>query len=76
MAAPLRQSGEESPPLDATVVDRAYRLERARRKARIERDRARQRANTRFAITMLVLVAMAVVLALVAWRQIQGLFGL
>ena len=75
MPAPLRQPAE-TPPLDPAAVDRAYRLERARRKARLERDRARRRANVRFTVATLVLLALAVAVAFTAWREIQRLFGL
>jgi cell division protein FtsB len=57
-------------------VTRAYRLERAKRRARHERDRARRRASLRFLGVLLVLLTLAVVLGATAWQQIQRLFGL
>ena len=74
MAAPARRPAE--PPVDPAAVDRAYRVERARRRAKTERERARRRANVRFAVTMLVLLALAVVVAGGAWREIERLFGI
>jgi hypothetical protein len=76
VAAPLRRSAEESPPVDPAAVDRAYRLERAKRRARTERERQRRRASVRFSITLLVLLALALVLGAIAWREIEHLFGI
>jgi hypothetical protein len=66
----------EAPPFDPVAVDRAYLLERARRRARIERSRARRRAAIRFWLVLLVLLAVAVVLTLTTWREVERLFGL
>jgi hypothetical protein len=57
-------------------VDRAYRLERAKRRARDDRDRARRRARIRFLGVLLALLGLAAGLGLTAWQQIQALFGL
>ena len=76
---------EEAPPIDAPIdpipidpsaVDRAYLQERARRRARIERSRARRRAGLRFWIVLLGLVAVSVLLTLTIWREVERLFGL
>jgi hypothetical protein len=67
---------EEPPPLDPTAIQRAYRLQRARRRFRLERKRARQAAVLRFWITLLVLLGAAVFLSLSIWKQVQQLFGL
>jgi hypothetical protein len=70
---PLR---EEPPPLDPSAVDRAYRVERARRRARAERERAAARARLRFLAVLVVLAALALVLVVADWREVQRLFGI
>jgi hypothetical protein len=67
---------DEPPPLDPTAIQRAYRLQRARRRFRLERKRARQAAVLRFWITLVVLLGAAVFLSLTIWKQVQQLFGL
>jgi len=57
-------------------VERAYRLERAKRRARTDRDRALRRARLRFLSVLIALLALAGGLGLTAWQQIQQLFGL
>jgi hypothetical protein len=76
VAQPARRPAEDDPPLDPTAVERAYRLERAKRRARIARARANRRARLRFLVTLLVLLAFAGALALTTWHQVQRLFGL
>ena len=58
------------------AVDRAYLQERARRRARSERSRARRRAGLRFWLVLLGLVAVSVLLTLTIWREVERLFGL
>jgi hypothetical protein len=77
VAQPLRRPAEdEAPPIDPVAIDRAYRVERARRKLRDERRRASRRANRRFWLAMLALIVACVLLALTVWNEIQRLFGL
>lgn len=77
MAQPLRTGAEhEAPPIDPTAVQRAYRLERARRRVRDERRRASRRADRRFWFILLALVVACVVLALTVWHEVERLFGL
>ncbi len=71
--APTR---DQAPPIDPTAIDRAYRFHRAKRRARVERTRARRRASWRFLVVLAALVALAVFLGLTVWHQIQNLFGL
>jgi hypothetical protein len=58
------------------VVDRAYRLERARRRARVERSRASRRAGLRFVLVLALLFGTALALGLATRREVQQLFGL
>jgi len=83
MAEPATRSptGDDAPPLDAppfdpVAVDRAYLHERARRRARTERSRARRRAGLRFWLVLLGLIAVSVLLTLTIWREVERLFGL
>jgi hypothetical protein len=76
-----RATGDDVPPFDAPsfdpgAVDRAYLQERARRRARIERSRAQRRASFRFWLVLLGLLAVAVLLTLTTWREVERLFGL
>jgi hypothetical protein len=76
VAEPARRTVPPAPPLDPAVVERAYRLERAKRRARSDRDRAHRRASLRFVGVLLTLLALAAALGATAWQQIQRLFGL
>ena len=78
MAEPATRppAGDDAPPFDPLAVDRAYLQERARRRARIERSRARRRASLRFWLVLLGLLAVSVLLTLTIWREIERLFGL
>ncbi|HUK98570.1 MAG TPA: hypothetical protein VLV46_13005 [Gaiellaceae bacterium] len=67
---------EESPSLDPLAIDRAYRRERARRRARIERRHAARRSGLRFWVTILALAFLAAVVILAAWQQVETLFGI
>jgi len=77
MAEPATRSpaGDDTP-FDPVAVDRAYLQERARRRARVERSRARRRAGLRFWLVLLGLVAVSVLLTLTIWREVERLFGL
>ena len=70
------RAGDDVPPFDPVAVDRAYLQERARRRARIERNRAKRRASLRFWLVLLGLIAVSVVLTLTIWREVERLFGL
>ena len=71
MAEPAARSpaGDDAPPFDPVAIDRAYLQERARRRARIERSRARRRAALRFWLVLLALIAVSVLLILTIWRE-------
>jgi hypothetical protein len=67
---------EDDPPsLDPLAIERNYRRERARRRARVERQSAARRSDMRFWITLFVLAFLAAFVILTAWREIQTLFG-
>ena len=78
MAEPARRPDavEDPPPIDPRAVDRAYRFHRARRRARDERMRERGLARLRFWAVLLSLLVLTAYLSLIAWRQIEHLFGL
>lgn len=75
--AARRSPSDEPPPVDPTdAVRTAYSFHRAKRRVRVERRRQTRQAGLRFAITLAVLVFIAVVLSLTVWNEIQRLFGL
>jgi predicted nucleic acid-binding Zn ribbon protein len=78
MAEPARRAvaPPEDVPVDPTAIDRAYRLYRAQRRAKIERRRENARARLRFVVTFVLLIALAIVLMLTLWHKIQSVFGL
>jgi len=67
---------DEAPPVDPDAVRSAYRLHRARRRARVEHRRRTKRAGVRFWVVLVVLAFAGAVLAVTLWREIQQLFGL
>lgn len=66
---------DDAPSLDPLAIERNYRRERARRRARIERRSAARRSDVRFWVTLLVLAFLAAFLLLAAWHEVQTLFG-
>jgi anti-sigma-K factor RskA len=66
----------DAPPVDPMAVQDAYRVARARRRAREQHERATRWAGIRFWFVTLVLLAAAVFLAVTFWREVQDLFGL
>ena len=58
------------------MVERAYRRQRAKRHARVERTRERKHANLRFWLVLVILVSLSVYLALTVWQNLQEMFGL
>jgi hypothetical protein len=65
----------EEPSLDPAAIERAYRRERARRRARYARDDAARSSNARFWVVLAVLMVLTVVFALTALHQVQTTFG-
>jgi hypothetical protein len=66
----------DEPPIDPLAVEDAYRVARARRRAREQHERATRYAGIRFWLVTLSLLAAAVFLAVTFWREVQELFGL
>lgn len=75
-AARRERPAAEPAPFDPLAVQRAYRLERARRRARAEHTRAKRLAALRFGVFLLLLVALSIFLSFTIWEEIQRLFGL
>jgi hypothetical protein len=75
MALPERKPVEEEL-LDPTAVHRAYRRERAKRRAREDRAYERNLARLRFWLALTIVIATSIGLGIVIWNQIQRLFGL
>ena len=67
---------DDTPPIDSDAVRRTYRLERAKRRARVRRRRATKWATFRFWVVVLALLAASVFLALTVLREVEQLFGL
>jgi hypothetical protein len=75
VALPEREHVEEEL-LDPTAIQRNYRRQRIKRRAREERARERNLARLRFWLALFAVIATSVGLAIVIWNQIQSLFGL
>ena len=78
MAEPARQTPtvpDDAPSLDPLAIERNYRRERARRRARVERKSAARRSDVRFWVTLLVLSFVTAFVILAAWHEVQTLFG-
>ena len=78
MAEPawIEPDADDELPLDPHAVGRAYRLERAKRRAREDRQRERRMAALRFVGVVVALLLTCVFLSLTVWQEIQRLFGL
>jgi hypothetical protein len=66
---------EEPPSLDPSAVERAYRRERARRRARIAHREYARNSNARFWVMLAVLVLVTIIIGLTAFHQVQTSFG-
>ena len=67
---------DDAPVVDPEAIQHAYRLQRARRRARLERHRERRHAQFRFLATLGLLLAASIALGVTVWHQVQRLFGL
>ena len=63
-------------PLNPLAVRDAYRLHRARRKARVEYRRRTKQAGMRFWLSLVLLLVASAALAIIIWHEVQQLFGL
>ena len=75
MPEPARQP-TDVPVVDPAAIETAYRRERARRRARVERQRARRAAGLRFLGVVFFLLVLSIVLVVTIWHEVQKLFGL
>jgi hypothetical protein len=75
VALPERQRAEEDL-LDPAAIQRNYRRQRIKRRAREDRARERSLARLRFWLALTAVLATSIGLAIVIWNQIQKLFGL
>ena len=75
MALPERKPVEEEL-LDPTAVQRNYRRQRIKRRAREDRAREKALAALRFWLVLVAVLGVSVGLAVVIWNQIEQLFGL
>lgn len=76
MAQPAQRLEDEDAPLDPTAIERAYRRERARRRARAHHEQETSLARVRFWAVMVVLLAGAIALLALVWHEVEQLFGL
>jgi type VI protein secretion system component VasF len=72
----IEPDADDELPLDPHAVGRAYRVERAKRRAREDRLRERKMAALRFVAAVVALLLTFVFLSLTVWQEIQRLFGL
>ena len=72
---PVSALDDDAPSLDPLAIEHAYRRERARRRARVERRSEARRSDFRFWVSLLVLSFLAALAILVAWHEVQTLFG-
>jgi len=82
LARPARQGrrpphpGVQAPSVVVPVRTRAWRRERARRRARLEHRREQRVAGVRFLVLIGVLLFVTLFLSLSIWEKIGSLFGL
>lgn len=79
MTEPLRQvtaPTDDAPSLDPSAIERNYRRERARRRARIEHRSAARRSSVRFYVVLVALLFLAAFVMLATWHEVETLFGI
>jgi hypothetical protein len=74
-AAPVDAAPVDAP-VDPAAIELRYRYHRARRHARVRARQESRLAHYRFYILMAVLMALALAFVVLAWHEIQRLFGL
>ena len=77
MAQPARTPRRARPtaPVDPHAIERAYRLEKRKRRARLERNPEHKPANLRFYVALASLVILTAVVVVTVMREIERLFG-
>ena len=75
VAAPWPRLFQYDRTVAGVAIERNYRRERARRRARIERRSAAKHSNVRFWVMLLVLAFLTAFAILAAWHEVQKLFG-
>jgi hypothetical protein len=70
-----RTPRDDLPSLDPRTIEKAYRRERARRRARVARASETRRSHVRFWVTLLVLGFISAFALLLVWTLVQTLFG-
>ena len=66
----------ERPSLDPAAIERAYRRERARRRAKVEHHNYARNSRARYWVMLAVLALLTVLISLTAFREIQTSFGI
>jgi hypothetical protein len=74
--APVDAAPVDAAPVDPGAIELRYRYHRARRHARVRARQESRLAHYRFYILMAVLMALALAFVVLAWHEIQRLFGL
>jgi hypothetical protein len=67
---------DETPSLDPAAIERAYRRERARRRAKVEHREFARNSNARFWVMLAVLALLTVLISLTAFHEVQTSFGI
>jgi len=75
VASPARKTAVPDRPSVDPAIDRAYRAQRARRRAKAYHARSQQLAARRFALLLLVLTVCGVFLLVTIWTTMHQLFG-
>jgi hypothetical protein len=70
------QAVDGAPSLDPAAIERAYRRERARRRAKGEHRQYARNSNARYWVAIAVIALITVLLSLMALREIQTSFGI
>ena len=70
------QAVETTPSLDPAAIERAYRRERARRRAKVEHRQYARNSTARYWVAIALIALITVLLALMALREIQTSFGI
>jgi hypothetical protein len=67
---------DDTPSLDPSAIEHAYRRERARRRAKVEHREYARNSSARFWVMLAVLALITVILGSMALHEIQTSFGI